>query len=106
MNLKNPFTSLFMINLMRLIMCVDAILIVFISFKQNSVLVGATISFAMSLCANLIARSFSTAYHLLEIKNEYGSEEKLEHANKMYQIFAYTGLICLVISFILAIFKI
>ncbi len=98
--------SLFSEYFVKALICVDALLITFISIYQGRVILGALILFIIALLLNLIALSFSTAYYLLEAKNEYGSEKKMEHAKKMFRIFYSAEMIILTAVIVLSILKI
>lgn len=64
----------------RILMFYGGLFIGIMSVLTGELIMGATYFYVLGIIAMIAATSFSTAWHLMEIQNEYGSEKKMDSA--------------------------
>lgn len=90
----------------KILMYHSAASIVTISTLTEELVKGATYFFILGFIALVASVSFSTAWHLMEIENVYGSERKMESAYYNHVRCRNASIILFFFAFIMAFLRI
>ena len=90
----------------KLLMFYSAVAIIGITVATEEFIMGATYFFILGFISLVASVSFSTAWHLMELENAYGTEHKMQSAYHNHVRYRDISIVLFFFAFIMAFLRI
>lgn len=105
-NKFDSFSALLSSVVIKILMIIDAILIVFVSIGQSKVTVAALIGFVASLIIHIIMMSWEYKWVFLESQNVNSNEKEKDFVKSKVQIMILLETLLLFVTLVLSLLRI